>query len=143
MKDNIVYPIITTMGLTFIGFVLDLLGFDFKGFVFSLDDFSFRKEFIFVLISFLIIFGVIIYDIIACSFKRKYADLKNICDEKQILKDTVSKLESSLNQTKMELGTTKANLDKTKQELINLLEIQSELKRERALKNFKKDNNQN
>lgn len=141
MKSNIVYPIITTAILAVIGIVLDFFGFNFKGFICSLGSYAFLKEFIFVLISFLIISCVIVYDIIDSSFKKKSANLEKICEENKTLKDTVSKLENSLNQAKMELNTTKTNLNKTKHELINLLEIQSELKRERALKNFKNDNN--
>ena len=139
MKGNIVYPIITTAIVAFVGIMLDLFGFDFKSFVLEFGTFTYCKELIFVLISFVIICIVIIWDILSCVYKYKLSKIEKCCDENKELKDTILKLEIKLEQKNSELEKANSNVEMTKKALTDLLEIESEIKRERALKNFKKD----
>lgn len=126
MKNNILYPIITSAILAFIGFILHIIGFDFKGLVSCYDTFLYYKEIIFVAVSFVIIISVIIYDAFKDKLDKKKLQVKET-------KDEVDSLNSQLHEAKENLAITKQKLDE-------MIKIDEELRAIRALNNFKNGN---
>lgn len=140
MKNNIFYPIATSVILAFIGFLLDIIGFDFKGLVSCYDTFLYYKEIIFVAASFIIIISVIIYDCLKNKFDKDKQQLNDIKNEKRELTDEVNYLKNEINNLKSQLDESNENATISKQKLNEMIEIDKDLRAQRALKNLKGEN---
>ncbi len=140
MKNNIFYPIATSAMLTFIGFLLHIIGFDFKGLVSCYDTFSYYKEIIFVALSFIIIISVIVYDCLKNKLEKDKQQLKDIKDKKKELTDEVNYLRNEIDSLKGQLNEANENLTISKQKLNEMIEIDKNLRAQRALKNLRDGN---
>lgn len=140
MKNNIFYPIATSAILTFVGFILHIIGFDFKGLASCYNTFSYYKEIIFVAASFIIIISVIIYDCLKNKFDKDKQQLKDIENEKKELTDEVYYLNNEINNLKSQLKESNENSTISKQKLDEMIEIDKDLRAQRALKNLRGGN---
>ena len=127
MKNNIVYPIIISVFLAAVGFILDCFGFDFIQTFKDFIGYSHRNEVIFVIASVLGIICFFSYEITSSVYKKKLASV-------QTTNERIKELEDELEQTKH-------NLNESKKQYSALLKTSKRLKPQKALQNYRNDEN--
>ncbi len=127
MKNNIVYPIIVSGILAAVGLILKYFGFDFFQTFKDFMGYSHLKEAIFLIVSALIIICFVSCEITSNRYKKKLASLQTINERIKELED--------------ELEQKKHDLDESKKQYSALLKTSKQLKPQKALQNFRNDEN--